>query len=91
MLEQGQQFEALIQYMRETRGVDFTGYKRPSLFRRISSRCSELGIDSFAAYIDYLQVHAEEFPILFDKILINVTAFFRDAAAWDYLNKNLLP
>ncbi|HEY6115862.1 MAG TPA: CheR family methyltransferase [Candidatus Dormibacteraeota bacterium] len=91
MLEQGQQFEALIQYMRETRGVDFAGYKRPSLLRRISNRCSELGIDSFAAYIDYLQVHAEEFPILFDKILINVTAFFRDAAAWDYLNKNLLP
>jgi two-component system, chemotaxis family, CheB/CheR fusion protein len=91
MLEQGHQLEALLHYMRESRGVDFTGYKRPSLFRRVSKRCGELGIDSFAAYIDYLQVHAEEFPILFDKILINVTEFFRDPAAWDYLNSNLLP
>jgi two-component system CheB/CheR fusion protein len=89
-LAPGEQFEALIEYMRENRGVDFTGYKRPSLFRRISKRCGELGIDSFAAYIDYLQVHADEFPILFDKILINVTEFFRDPDAWDYLRKNLL-
>jgi two-component system, chemotaxis family, CheB/CheR fusion protein len=91
MLEQGDQFEALIDYLRETRGVDFTGYKRPSLFRRVSKRCGELGIESFAAYTDYLQVHAEEFPILFDKILINVTEFFRDPAAWEHLRKNLLP
>ena len=90
-LEPGAQFEALIEHMRETRGVDFTGYKRPSLFRRISKRCSELGIDNFAAYVDYLEVHAEEYPLLFDKILINVTEFFRDPAAWEYLRQNLLP
>ena len=90
-LEPGEQFEGLIEYMRETRGVDFTGYKRPSLFRRIVKRCNELGIDTFGAYIDYLQVHADEFPILFDKILINVTEFFRDPAAWEYLRQNLLP
>ena len=90
-LEPNDHFEALIEYMRETRGVDFTGYKRPSLFRRISKRCAEIGIDTFAAYVDYLQVHAEEYPILFDKILINVTEFFRDPAAWEYLRKNLLP
>jgi len=90
-LEPGEQFEALIEYLRETRGVDFTGYKRPSLFRRIAKRCGELGIDTFAAYVDYLEVHTDEFPILFDKILINVTEFFRDPTAWEYLRKNLLP
>jgi two-component system, chemotaxis family, CheB/CheR fusion protein len=90
-LEAGQQFEFVIDYLRESRGVDFTGYKRASLVRRMAKRCGELGIDSFSAYLDYLQVHADEFPILFDKILINVTEFFRDRPAWDYLAQNILP
>ncbi|HET7421379.1 MAG TPA: CheR family methyltransferase, partial [Candidatus Dormibacteraeota bacterium] len=90
-LEPGPQFENLIEHLRESRGVDFTGYKRASLVRRVAQRCHELGIDNFAAYLDYLQVHADEFPILFDKILINVTEFFRDRPAWDYLRDNIVP
>src|SRR5207245_3894754 len=69
----------------------YTGYKRNTIVRRIGKRCNELGIATFSAYQDYLQVHAEEFPILFDKILINVTAFFRDPPACDYLGKEVLP
>jgi two-component system CheB/CheR fusion protein len=90
-LEGGRDFENLIEYLRDARGFDFTGYKRPSLVRRVSQRCSELGIDNFRAYHDYLQVHAEEFAILFDKILINVTDFFRDKESWDYLAQNVVP
>jgi two-component system CheB/CheR fusion protein len=91
MLAEGDQFEALLEYLRDERGVDFTGYKRPSLVRRIARRCAELGIDNFPAYIDYLQVHADEFRSLFDKILINVTEFFRDEAAWKYLEEEIVP
>jgi two-component system CheB/CheR fusion protein len=90
-LEAGRDFEDLIEYLRDARGFDFTGYKRASLIRRVSQRCSELGIDNFRAYHDYLQVHAEEFAILFDKILINVTDFFRDKESWDYLAQNVVP
>ncbi|HET7338638.1 MAG TPA: CheR family methyltransferase [Candidatus Dormibacteraeota bacterium] len=90
-LEAGTQFENVIEYLRESRGVDFTGYKRGSLVRRVARRCTELGIDSFGTYLDYLQVHADEFPILFDKILINVTEFFRDEPAWDHLRENIVP
>ena len=90
-LEAGSQFERLIEYLRESRGVDFTGYKRASLVRRVAKRCQELRIDNFGAYLDYLQVHADEFPILLDKMLINVTEFFRDPEAWEYLAKNVIP
>ncbi|HVH62455.1 MAG TPA: CheR family methyltransferase [Candidatus Dormibacteraeota bacterium] len=85
------QFENLIEYLRESRGVDFTGYKRTSLVRRVAKRCQELGLDGFASYLDYLQVHSDEFPILFDKILINVTEFFRDPQSWEYLAQNIIP
>ena len=90
-VEAGPQFEALVEYLRESRGVDLTGYKRTTLTRRVARRCSELAIDDFSTYLDYLEVHADEFPILFDKILINVTEFLRDRPAWDYLAENIVP
>ena len=91
MVDSGPEFEALLDYMREARGFDFTGYKRASLRRRIERRVAELNIDGFSAYLDYLQVHADEFPTLFDKILINVTEFFRDEQAWEYLAHDIVP
>jgi two-component system CheB/CheR fusion protein len=83
--------EALLEYLRDSRGFDFTGYKRTTLARRIEKRYRELGFDSVPRYLDHLQVHSEEFAILFDKILINVTEFFRDRPAWSYLEQELIP
>ena len=48
-------------------------------------------VANFEDYIDYLEVHPEEFASLFNTVLINVTAFFRDAAAWNYLQEQVLP
>jgi two-component system, chemotaxis family, CheB/CheR fusion protein len=90
-LEAGDDFERLIEFLRDARGFDFTGYKRASLLRRVAHRCSELGIHDFSQYQDYLQVHVEEFALLFDKILINVTEFFRDSEAWAYLAEKIVP
>jgi two-component system CheB/CheR fusion protein len=36
-------------------------------------------------------VHPEEFSLLFNTILINVTSFFRDAPAWNALARDQLP
>ena len=83
--------EALLEYIRDERGFDFTGYKRPSLGRRIAKRMQEVGIDDYAAYQQYLEGHQDEFVHLFNTILINVTAFFRDDAAWDFLVKEIVP
>ena len=33
-LDAGPQFETLIEYLRESRGVEFSGYKRTCLIRR---------------------------------------------------------
>ncbi|HEY0831328.1 MAG TPA: CheR family methyltransferase, partial [Candidatus Dormibacteraeota bacterium] len=90
-LEAGSDFETLIEYLRDERGFDFTGYKRASLMRRVVQRCAELGMDSFRAYHNYLEVHPDEFVTLFNKILINVTQFFRDTTAWDHLRENVVP
>lgn len=84
-------FEALLEYIKDSREVDFTGYKRNSLFRRVKKRMDEVSVTDFAEYIDYLEVHPDEFKELLNTILINVTSFFRDKEAWEYLDKAVLP
>ncbi len=84
-------FEALLEFIRDNRGFDFTGYKRPSLRRRIDKRMTTLGLDSYADYLGHLEANQDEFVDLFDTILINVTGFFRDPAAWDYLAGEIVP
>jgi two-component system, chemotaxis family, CheB/CheR fusion protein len=83
--------EGLLQYLKEVRGFDFTGYKRASLVRRIRRRMTTIGVGSYDDYLDYLQVHPEEFTPLFDTVLINVTSFFRDADAWAQLRTEIVP
>jgi two-component system, chemotaxis family, CheB/CheR fusion protein len=87
----GAALDVLLDYLKRTRGFDFTGYKRSSLERRIEKRMNEVGIGSYQEYLDYLEVQSDEFAFLFNTILINVTGFFRDAAAWDYLATEVIP
>ena len=85
------EFEALLDFLKRMRGFDFTGYKRASLIRRADKRLQAVGLEGFADYVDYLEVHPEEFAYLFNTLLINVTAFFRDAPAWEHLSKEVIP
>jgi two-component system, chemotaxis family, CheB/CheR fusion protein len=84
-------FENLLRYMRDSRGFDFTGYKRTSLMRRVRHRMDQAGCTSFDEYLDLLQASSDEFASLFNTILINVTAFFRDPEAWDFISSDVIP
>jgi two-component system CheB/CheR fusion protein len=86
-----QEFEALLEFLKHNRGFDFTGYKRSSLRRRMSKRMQLLRTERYSDYLDYLEVHPEEFVPLFNTILINVTAFFRDPATWEFLAAEVIP
>ncbi|MEH2086175.1 CheR family methyltransferase [Nostoc sp.] len=89
--EKDPKFENLLVYLRQSRGFDFTGYKRSTLIRRVLKRMQSLTIENFEEYQDYLEVYPEEFNYLFNTILINVTAFFRDSSAWEYIAEQILP
>ncbi len=84
-------FEALLEFLKRTRGLDFTGYKRASLERRFRRRMDVVGCPSYGDYLDYLEVHPNEYEQLFEMLLINVTEFFRDPAAWNDLQEHVLP
>src|SRR5215468_2358913 len=91
MSDEPESVEELLQYLKASRGFDFTAYKRSSLIRRIQKRQQAVGADTFAAYQQYLEAHVEEFPLLFNTILINVTSFFRDSEAWRYVAAEIVP
>ena len=84
-------FEALLEFLKRTRGLDFTGYKRSSLERRFRRRMEHVGCEGFGDYLDHLQVDPDEYAQLFDMLLINVTEFFRDPPAWEHLAQDVLP
>jgi two-component system CheB/CheR fusion protein len=89
--EEAGSLEGLLESLRDSRGFDFTGYKRATLERRIRKRMGEVGVDDYDDYVDHLEANPREFAELFNTILINVTGFFRDAEAWDFLRDDILP
>src|SRR3954469_22493557 len=84
-------FEALLSFLKRERGFDFTGYKRATLRRRVAKRMEAVGAADHGEYLDHLQVRPDEFTDLFNTLLINVTAFFRDPAAWRYIEEHVIP
>ncbi|MFD0469193.1 CheR family methyltransferase [Nonomuraea thailandensis] len=89
--EEEREFDDLLLLLKETRGFDFTGYKRNTLIRRIARRLEALKLRDYGEYRDLLELEPEEFTRLFDSLLINVTSFFRDATAWQRMRELVIP
>jgi two-component system, chemotaxis family, CheB/CheR fusion protein len=81
----------LLDYLKRSRGFDFSAYKKTTLVRRIQRRMSATNAASFAHYREVLEAEPEEFAELFDTFLINVTTFFRDGEPWEFLSSEILP
>jgi two-component system CheB/CheR fusion protein len=82
---------ALLEFLKDARGFDFTGYKRTTLRRRLEKRIAAVGVQGFAEYQEHLEANPREFAELFNTILINVTAFFRDSTPWEFLSADVIP
>jgi two-component system CheB/CheR fusion protein len=85
------EFESLLDYLKRNRGFDFTGYKRPSLMRRIRLQMGAANLDNYEDYTGLLEADPDEIKRLLNTILINVTGFFRDLSAWEYLQQQVIP
>src|SRR5271166_1648010 len=70
---------------------DFSLYKHGTLERRVERRMAMAAIKTADAYFDLLLRDANERDQLSRDLLINVTGFFRDASAFDFLAKNVVP
>ncbi len=91
LVDEDSALEGLLDFLKANRGFDFTGYKRTSLARRIRRRMDGLTIEDFDSYRMFLEANPDEFGVLFNNVLINVTSFFRDSEAWGFLAESVLP
>jgi len=70
---------------------DFSLYKKSTVYRRIERRMSIHQLAHIGDYAAYLNENFQEVDLLFKELLIGVTNFFRDPAAWDFLQREVLP
>src|SRR5881227_2356676 len=61
MSEPDPTFERLLEFVRDERGFDYTGYRRPTLMRRFEKRMQDVGARDWEAYRAYLVEHPEEY------------------------------
>jgi two-component system, chemotaxis family, CheB/CheR fusion protein len=77
--------------LRHRLGHDFSQYKRSTMLRRIQRRLQVVGASTGAEYLQWLRDKPDEADLLFRDLLINVTCFFRDAEAFDFLRREAIP
>lgn len=77
--------------LRARTGNDFSLYKKNTLYRRIERRMAIHQLARIDGYVRYLRENPQEVELLFRELLIGVTSFFRDPAAWVSLQEQALP
>ena len=75
----------ILELLAHTSGHDFSHYKRATVLRRIARRLQVNGLSNLPQYLDYLRSYPGESGALLQDLLISVTNFFRDMAAFDAL------
>ena len=83
--------DQVVQVLRDSMGVDFTGYKFNTLYRRVTRRMVFQKQESLVQYVDYLRQTPAEVDALYQDILISVTSFFRDKESFDALKSTVFP
>ena len=82
---------SIFMQLRVKTGHDFSNYKRATLLRRIERRMNVRALDNLTAYASFLKQDKEEPQTLLKELLISVTNFFRDRAAFEALETKILP
>jgi two-component system CheB/CheR fusion protein len=81
----------ILQLLYQQKGMDFSHYKMNTIKRRILRRIQMHDLKTLKQYAELLQRKDEEIEALSQDLLINVTSFYRDLDAFDYLREVLFP
>ena len=82
--------ERVLAVLRERTKFDFRCYRKEMLLRRVQRRMGLCRIESLPAYRQRLRDDADELAALYRDLLIGVTAFFRDAEAFEVLAQRVI-
>jgi two-component system, chemotaxis family, CheB/CheR fusion protein len=84
-------YKKVLRLLRNHCGVDFSLYKSTTIQRRIMRRTVLSRRNKLEDYAAFLQGNAKELDALYSDALIGVTSFFRNADAFDLLQKKIFP
>ncbi len=83
--------DRLIRDIKARYDVDFSGYNRNFLRRRIASRMNRTGIRSPALYHRFIMSNPAELSQLLQNLTINVSEFMRNPEVFERLERFVLP
>ncbi len=83
--------DAIVNFLKEQRGFDFTGYRTSMLERRVQKRIYITNSRNSDDYLEYLYHHPDELDNLIDVFTINVSSFFRNPLYFEYISKIIIP
>src|ERR1700677_3285558 len=83
--------DLIFRLLRRKTRVDFSGYKSPTIARRIQRRMALQKIEKLKDYGGFLQREPQEVTALYHDLLINVTSFFRNPEAFEALQHVVYP
>jgi two-component system, chemotaxis family, CheB/CheR fusion protein len=83
--------DLIFRLLRRKTRVDFSGYKSPTIARRIQRRMALQKIEKLKDYGGFLQREPHEVTALYHDLLINVTSFFRNPEAFEALHHVVYP
>ncbi|HUZ12875.1 MAG TPA: chemotaxis protein CheB [Caulobacteraceae bacterium] len=86
----GSHLSTIMAALRARTGHDFSEYKEKTLVRRLQRRMQVLRLETPQAYVEHYRHNPGELELLFRELLIGVTEFFRDPAAFDALASMVL-
>jgi two-component system, chemotaxis family, CheB/CheR fusion protein len=81
----------ILTQLRVRTGHDFSNYKRATVMRRIARRMIVHELSSLPAYAHFMYERPLEANALLKDLLISVTNFFRDPAAFEALEREVVP
>jgi two-component system CheB/CheR fusion protein len=84
------QLGQIVDILREEVGHDFSGYKQPTMLRRVSRHMQLTGKHDVEEYRAFLRASPEAAEALFRDLLINVTHFFRDEEYYELLRREVV-
>lgn len=84
-------FSYLLSLLQRAYGIDFNLYKNATLVRRVERRMNLNTEQSLEQYVSRLQKDAEELDALYRDMLVDVTSFFRDKEAFEFLQTTVIP
>jgi two-component system CheB/CheR fusion protein len=82
---------AILNLLKSKLPLDFTDYKRTTIYRRIRKRMAHHQVIDSDVYLQLLSSNPIEVEALAQDFLISVTSFFRDREAFELLERDVIP